>query len=202
MTTSRDSATSNQIDTSSGGIPTSHSPASGKAKDRKSVATHLYIPALAATQILSGLFAGFFVTYQISIIRAFAQVSDTTYVLAFQSINSTVRSAEFAIIFFGTVPMIGLALLLSLNRGTSADKWLGAALMLALATVAITFLGNIPLNNALGAVDASRPELSMLGRLAFEAPWNSLNLMRTLTALATAFCVTAGTLSLGDSCQK
>ena len=196
MTPAQEPATPNANDTVDRGHGARHQPSRADGRHRTSLTKNVHIPVLAAAQLLSGLFAGFFVTYQISIIRAFARIDDPTYVLAFQSINNTIRSAEFGVIFFGTVPMILLALLFAGRSGSSARMWLAAALVLAVATVAITFFGNIPLNNTLGAVDATNTKLAMQGRLAFEAPWNSLNLIRTLTALATAFCVSAGTLSL------
>ncbi len=196
MTSAQEPATHNANDTADRDDGTKHPPSSVDGGFGTSLTKHLHIPAFAAAQLLSGLFAGFFVTHQISIIRAFARVDDPTYVLAFQSINNTIRSAEFGVIFFGTATMILVALLTVGRRSPSIRKWLAAALVLAVATVAITFIGNIPLNDTLGAVDASEPELATQGRLAFEAPWNSLNLIRTLTALAAAFCVSAGALSL------
>ncbi len=60
--------------------------------------------ALGVAGILTGLFAGFFVTYQISVTRGLARVDDVTYVQTFQWINRTVQTPEFAVIFFGTIP--------------------------------------------------------------------------------------------------
>ena len=196
MTPAQEPVTTNANDTVARDHGARHPPSSTDGRYWTSLAKHLPIPVVAAAQLLSGLFAGFFVTYQISIIRAFARIDDPTYVLAFQSINNTIRSAEFGVIFFGTAPMILLALLIGGRSRSSAQMWLAAALVLAVVTLIITFLGNIPLNDALGAVDAANPKFAMQGRLAFEASWNSLNLIRTLTALGTAFCVNAGALSL------
>lgn len=142
--------------------------------------------ALAVATFLSGLFAGFFVTYQISVIRGLAQVDDLTYVQTFQSINATVRTAEFAVIFFGTFPALALALFLNRRGGRSTVMFLASALVMAIATLAITLAGNVPLNEELAAVEALTPEIAAAARSDFEGPWNQLNLVRTLTAVLSA----------------
>jgi hypothetical protein len=59
--------------------------------------------ALSVATILTGLFAGFFLTYSASVVLGLAQVDDVTYVRSFQGINATIRNVTFATFFFGCV---------------------------------------------------------------------------------------------------
>ena len=146
--------------------------------------------SVAAT-VLAALFAGFFVTYQISVIRGLALVDDMTYVQTFQAINDTVRTPWFAVIFFGTAPMLAVASLLSRRAARPAAAVFALAVVLAVATVVITFAGNVPLNQDLAAFERLTPELAAEARADFEGPWNRLNLIRTLTALGTGVSAVA-----------
>lgn len=136
--------------------------------------------------VLTGLSAGFFATYYYSVTRALATVSDPVYVSTFQAINATVRSAEFGLIFFGSLPALIVATALLWRSSTTRN-------LLLLATAAyctmltITFTVHIPLNEALAvATDAST------ARLAFESHWNNLHLLRTLAVcLSFILAVTA-----------
>lgn len=136
--------------------------------------------------VLTGLFAGFFGTYSFSVVRGLAATDDTTYVTAFQGINATIKNFEFAVVFFGALPAITLAMFANRsNRHANIFRLIAAVLVLA--TVAITFIGNVPLNNELAASDAAA---STAARASFESTWNQLNLARTVTS-ALAFAALA-----------
>jgi uncharacterized membrane protein len=143
--------------------------------------------------VLTGLFAGFFGTYSVSVVRGLAIVDDSTYVTSFQAINATIRSAEFAIVFFGTLPAIGFAIGASRSGGTEAALRIGAAVFV-LATIAITFLGNVPLNNDLAQVNALDGAAATAARTSFETTWNQLNLARTATSAAAFMALAASVL--------
>lgn len=136
--------------------------------------------------ILTGLSAGFFATYYYSVTRALATVSDPIYVTTFQAINATVRSAEFGLIFFGSLPALIIATML-LWRSAAARNLLLLATAAYCTMLAITFTVHIPLNEALAvATDASD------ARRAFESHWNNLHLVRTLAVcLSFVLAVTA-----------
>ena len=155
---------------------------------------YVRLSSVALALILSGLSAGFFATYQFSVVRGLAQVGDTTYVIIFQAINNTIRDLEFGIVFFGTAPAIAMALWTHRHRSSKTLLWLTMALLLAIATLLITFLGNIPLNNALAEIVPLTTDIASAARTEFEAPWNRLNLFRTLTSLGALSCVVVATL--------
>ena len=139
------------------------------------------VAALNAATMLVGLFAGFFYTYQFSVVRGLAVVDDQTYVVAFQGINDTIKNGWFGIVFFGTAPAILLASVLAAGV---RQRVLLTALAFAVATVVITFAGSVPLNNDLGEVIASSGSAASDARADFEETWNMLNLWRTVTSVA------------------
>ncbi len=149
--------------------------------------------SVIAARVLSGLFAGFFLTYAMSVIAGLRRVDDVTYVATFQAINETVRSPAFAVVFFGALPVtIGAAFL---HRGVDR-RMLGAGAAFLFATMAITFVFNVPLNNELATyvdVDAAS---AATARADFEDSWNRWNLARTCTALIGALLVATAVRSV------
>ncbi len=144
--------------------------------------------ALLAAVVLTGLSAGFFYTYEVSVTVGLDQVDDATYVSTFKAINATIRNFWFAVIFFGPVPVIAAALVLNRHEPV-VRTMIGLGLLLYLATVGITFIGNVPLNNELALVDVAAASDA---RADFEATWNRLNLMRTVTVVVGFLALVAG----------
>lgn len=141
------------------------------------------IPLLVAT-ILTGLSAGIFYTFEASITLALAEVDDEIYVAAFQAINDTIRNPAFGIVFFGSIPAIGIALVMNW-RSSPRIRWLiGAGLALYLVCFAVTAAGNVPLNNRLAEYASIDASSAAQARLEFESEWNRLNLIRTLAVTA------------------
>ncbi|NND73390.1 MAG: DUF1772 domain-containing protein [Ilumatobacter sp.] len=149
--------------------------------------------SLILATVLVGLAAGFFFTYQISVTRALAEVDDTTYVDTFQAINSTIRNTPFGLVFFGAIPALCAAL--ALHRGDRHRRLaIGIALVLYVATFAITAAGSVPLNDTLGLVTDRSTDAVAQARADFEQPWNRLNLIRTLTSLGALVAMSVATL--------
>jgi uncharacterized membrane protein len=149
---------------------------------------------LVVAVVLSGLSAGFFYTYESSVTLGLAQVDDTTYVTVFQALNDTIRNVGFGIAFFGTIPAIAAALVLNWGEGILWRWMIGVGLGLYLIGLAITIVGNVPLNNDLAEVTTLMPANVADARQRFEDDWNRLNLARTVTFVATfiLLSVTAG----------
>lgn len=145
---------------------------------------------LLAATVLTGLSAGFFLSYETSVTPGLARVDDTTYVTAFQAVNVAVGNPAFAATFFGPVLLIAAALVLHWTAGTRARTTLGIALLLYLAVVTITGTGNVPLNGELAEVQLLDAATAAAARGRFEDDWNLLNLFRTGAAVA-SFAVLA-----------
>lgn len=140
--------------------------------------------SLVAATVATGLSAGVFYTFQVSIVRAFAEVDDTAYVATFQSINRTIINPWFISVFLGAPVLAGAALALRWGADRPLVIAIAAGLAFQIATVAITAAGNIPLNEALDREGVVTGAAATAARAAFEAPWNRLNFVRTVTSVA------------------
>ncbi|HYN97594.1 MAG TPA: anthrone oxygenase family protein [Pilimelia sp.] len=142
--------------------------------------------ALVAATVTAGLSAGLFVAYANSVMPGLARGDDRTLVVAMQNINVAILNGWFAASFAGAPLLTALAAVLHATGPTRpALPWIGAALLLYALALAITFAGNIPLNDRLAA--AGEPDrigdLAAV-RAAFEAAWVRLNLLRAVTHVA------------------
>jgi uncharacterized membrane protein len=136
--------------------------------------------SLVLSLLTTGLAAGVFYTFSMSVMPGLARVGDRPFVEAMSSVNRAILNGWFAIAFGGAPLFTAVALLLHLGAGHRAPlPWLVAALVLYLAQLVITFAVNVPLNNALDAVDPGTDDLAA-ARGRFEAPWVRWNLVRTL----------------------
>lgn len=134
-----------------------------------------------AAVLASGLSAGFFLTYAISVTRGLAVVDDLTYVTTFQAVNATVRTGWFAAFFFGTLPLLAIAAY-RVGPGRRRGALVAATTAYAVGVLGVTFVGAVPMNNELaGHTDLATADLAAI-RSGFEDSWNGLNLVRTLVA--------------------
>ncbi|CAL1517676.1 hypothetical protein MMC2321_01412 [Chitinophaga sp. MM2321] len=137
--------------------------------------------------LLTGLAAGLFYSYACSVTGGLGKLSDREYLLAFQSIDNAILNAWFFTSFMGSLVVLPLATWLSYHVGGNFSFWLllAATTIYAIGVFGVTIAGNVPLNNMLKDFDvstASPQELFSL-RERFEAPWNKLNLIRTIAAI-------------------
>jgi uncharacterized membrane protein len=148
--------------------------------------------ALVAATITTGLSAGLFYTFACSVMIGLGATSDRTFVEAMQQINVKIINGWFFLGFGGALLFIVLAGVLQLSaERRSALPWIVAALALYIATLAITFAANTPLNDALVAAGP----IDRIGDLAavreqFEASWVRWNLARVVTSTAAFGCIT------------
>lgn len=138
--------------------------------------------------VLSGLLAGLFYGYACSVNIGISKLSDLEYLKAMQSINRVILNPAFFISFFGTLLFIPIATWFSYVPNPPIQFYflLSASVIYAAGVVGVTFIGNVPLNEALAIFDiekASIPEL-FSQREKFEAAWNNFHLIRTLAAVS------------------
>jgi uncharacterized membrane protein len=113
----------------------------------------------ALALISTGLYAGFMLTFRISVMPALARLPDDQFLPAMRRINEVVPRPLFLILFFSIVvfPALGLAVPVE-DRGAAEFWLLAAGLACSVINHLITIGGNIPLNNALAASEgAPRP---------------------------------------------
>ncbi|GAB2966434.1 anthrone oxygenase family protein [Saccharothrix stipae] len=146
--------------------------------------------------LLLALIAGFFYAYACSVMVGLAHTDDVTFIGAMQAINASVRNAWFASSFFGALVITAAAALTGISRRPSrATALLVAALLLyGLGGFLLTMLVNVPLNEQLAAAGDPRTIADPAAvRRAYENPWITWNLVRTI-ASTIAFLLAAAAL--------
>ena len=147
---------------------------------------------LVGATVTMGLMAGVFGLYAHTIMPGLRRTDDRTFVAAFQSIDRAIINPWFMASFFGALILTGLAAALQLGPDRRvALPWVAAAFGLYLATVVITLVVNVPLNDAIKAAG----QLDRLSDLAAvreqfdETRWAAWNLVRTMTSSAAFGCL-------------
>jgi uncharacterized membrane protein len=145
---------------------------------------------LFAAIILTGLSAGLFYAWQVSVIPGTRKVMDMTYLQSMQSINKEILNPAFFLIFIGSPLALAISTIQHYNNGVTFWILLAASAIYALGTFAVTAFGNVPLNDSLDALD-----LAELGeaatakfRTSYESKWNRLHLIRTVFSVLSFMC--------------
>jgi uncharacterized membrane protein len=108
---------------------------------------------------------------------------DPTYLETMQSINQAILNPAFYLIFFGSIIFLSISSIYEFHSN-KVTFWLllAASITYMLGTVGITVLGNVPLNNALDAIDLSHMGIDQLSKFRqnYELKWNKLHMIRTV----------------------
>ena len=140
--------------------------------------------------VSSGLVAGLLLAYACSVLPALARVDDRTFVDVVQRVNVAILNAWFLVPFVGALAGGVAAVLLHLpGQARAALPWAVAGLALYVATLTVTGLVNVPLNEALAA--AGHPgalDDPAAVRAAFESRWVAWNIVRTASAAGALAC--------------
>jgi len=141
---------------------------------------------LLGSVILTGLSAGLFFAWSVSVIPGTQKLMDATYLESMQSINRAILNPLFYTVFFGPFlfPAVSSFFAYSTNK-TAFALFLAAALIYAIGTIGVTALGNIPLNDQLDILNLT--EMNSKQRSAFrtdyESKWNQFHSIRTAFSL-------------------
>ncbi|MFD5176120.1 DUF1772 domain-containing protein [Nocardia sp. NPDC058379] len=155
----------------------------------------LRMAAMVLALLSTGLIAGVFYAYAISVMPALARTGDRTLIDVMQKINVVIINPWFMLGFLGTVGFTVLAAALSLGKEHRTTLiWLGVALALNVIAFAVTSGLNVPLNDALAAAgDPSAIADTAAVRADFEAAWVRWNIVRGVLHTL-AFLVLCGAL--------
>ena len=143
---------------------------------------------------LTGLSAGLFYAWMVSVIPGTRKVLDLTYLESMQSINRAILNPAFYLIFMGSPLVLAISTFQQFNSGPKFWLLLAATLIYILGTFGVTVFGNVRLNDALDVLDlASLGEIEIKSfRESYEGKWNRLHWIRTVFAvLAFVFSVLA-----------
>ncbi len=139
-----------------------------------------WISALGAA-LIAGVFFGF----STFVMAALGRRPPAEGVAAMQEINVVVVRSGFIAVFFATAVASAALALFALLRWDDprAVWWLAGALLYGVGTFALTIVRNVPLNDALAAVDPASPEgATVWARYLTE--WTWWNTVRTAASLA------------------
>ncbi|MBL4755983.1 MAG: DUF1772 domain-containing protein [Flavobacteriales bacterium] len=154
---------------------------------------------LIIATLSSGLIAGLFYAWSISVTPGLAKITDESYLVAFQSMNRAILNPAFFIFFFGLLLLLPLLCYLYYQAPAGIQFWciLAATVLYLLGVMAITILGNVPMNNTLEGlqIGSMTPQEMESFRLGFESKWNNLNMIRTI-------CSSLALLSLLIACVQ
>lgn len=135
--------------------------------------------------LLTGLSAGLFYAWSVSVIPGTQRVSDTVYLEAMQAINRAILNPTFFVVFFGPIVALGLSALYEYQNGLPFWLLLSAGSVYLLGTFLVTAFGNVPLNDQLDILELA--ELKPLKRAEFrqfyELKWNRYHLIRTICSI-------------------
>ena len=138
-----------------------------------------------AAGVSAGLTGGVYLAFAAIVIPALRKLSVGEAISAMQSINTSAVRFPFMIVFFGgalaAVAVIGSEIASGAIAQERPLRTIGAAL--ALVSVGITVVRNVPLNTALASAAAFSPGASTAWD-TFDSGWSLANGMRAIVAAA------------------
>jgi uncharacterized membrane protein len=142
----------------------------------------------------SGLMAGVFFAFSNFVMAALARLAPAEGIRAMQAINVTVLNRLFLATFLGTGVTSVAAMVIAAvwRRGDPGTLYcLMAGALYLIGSILVTMRGNVPLNNALAALDPTHPE-SATRWSDYVHNWTRWNHVRTIAcAVATALFIFA-----------
>src|SRR5680860_36038 len=149
--------------------------------------------SLVLALLTTGLMSGLYLTFSISVLPGIARTDDSTFVAAMRGMNVAILNPAFAIIFGGPLVLDIVAVASRLPDGSVVSGgigWILTALVLYIATLVITGVVNVPLNNRLNTTEP--PEAA---RALFERAWVRWNVVRSVVCTASFVSLTLALLS-------
>ena len=136
----------------------------------------------------SGLMAGLFFVFSVFMMTALARLGAPQGIAAMQSVNVAILNPVFLTVFMGTAVLsLVIAVAAIWNWSADGSGWLLAGSLLYLVGIlAVTMLFNVPLNDALAAVDPASGEGAALWERYLDVwvKWNHVRTVSGLCALA------------------
>ena len=146
---------------------------------------HLLFALKLSSALGCGLIAGAFFAFSSFVMKALARLQPPQGVAAMQSINTAVINPWFLGVFVGTAAAcVALAVLSIVHwHQPGAAYLLAGSLLYLVGTFLVTMALNVPLNDALAAVEPSSVEGGRLWA-RYLSEWTRWNHVRTVAALA------------------
>lgn len=134
--------------------------------------------------LITGLSAGLFYAWAISVIPGTRRISDGSYLEAMQAINKAILNPGFFIIFFGALILLLIGGYQQYQANMDRSFWfiVGATICYLVGTFGVTTLGNVPMNESLDVIDLNGLNAGKLKsiRESYEGKWNLFHTIRTV----------------------
>ena len=111
--------------------------------------------SLYAALITTGLMAGIYLAFSIAVLPGIARTDDDTFVTSMRGMNAAILNPVFGLVFGGPLVFGVVAIATQLPDGEAISST-AAALSLYVATLVITGVVNVPLNNRLDSTEPPR----------------------------------------------
>lgn len=137
----------------------------------------------------SGLVGGIFFAFSTFVLGALARLPPPQGIAAMQSINIVVINPLFMAAFMGTAVLCVIVAAAALFgwAGPHPSLVLAGAVLYVVGNIVVTMTGNVPLNNALAAVDPASAEGAATWA-RYVPDWGFWNHVRTVTGAAASAC--------------
>ena len=154
--------------------------------------------ALVAATVATGLTAGFLAAFAHTVMPALASADDAGFVATFQAADRAVYNPWFMGPFTLAPVLAGAAALLAVvDQGAGVVALAAVAVVLAVATVVVTGVVHLPLNQEIGevALDGGATALAA-ARARFERRWVRWNVVRSATSTGSLGCLAVALLQV------
>jgi uncharacterized membrane protein len=140
--------------------------------------------AVIAAAIGAGLTGGVFFAFSVSVMSALSRVSTASGIAVMQQINIVILNPLFFLALFGPA-LLGIALLVAVASG-----WVGSggvmiatgALIYLIGLIGVTMVFNVPMNDALAAVDPASAQGAAVWQ-DYLSRWTMWNHVRTIAGV-------------------
>jgi uncharacterized membrane protein len=135
----------------------------------------------------TGMVAGVFLAFSTFVMAALSRVPSANGISAMQMINITVINPTFMFVLFGSAILSLVLAYLAFRQGLTEKNMMlivGAALYLV-GSIAVTMAANVPLNDALAAIDPQHPDSDSFWT-SYLRNWTFWNHLRGLASFASS----------------
>jgi uncharacterized membrane protein len=151
--------------------------------------------AVVATAVGSALIAGLMLAFSTSVMPALGRRPAAEAVAAMQTMNATILNPLFGLVFGGTFVLATVLVVTAPFTGDEAGAgWRAAGgLLYAVGVTGVTMAVNVPMNNALDAVDAASQEAADAWP-GYLRRWTAWNHLRAVAGTAAAVLLVVAVL--------
>jgi uncharacterized membrane protein len=157
---------------------------------------------LLASVVATGLIAGLFYGWVVSVIPGTKRLDHVEYVRLMQHINREILRPRFLLLFMGVPFLLVAAGIAQLRSGDQRRGVLvlGSAVTYSVGVFGVTAARNVPLNDALDEFDLANADDADVEarRQSYETRWNRWNAVRSAANLV-AFALVAAAAVLAES---